>query len=454
MGKRQDSENRNRNQNQNQSHYQSSIYPPAEKSEHANDDPGQVQPPPQEMMDLGPVFYLDCIVFCALLAPQLLWHVGLFEICLCVWQMLPFLLFKLPASFIFERYILQFKRRPAFIKKASPFEDFVIRCVRHAFANLPPRIGRVFFSKQVALPFLRFRLLRHGYLHWPISWREHHGPGFHGIWITRNPDEKPDFVLYYAHGGGFSMGSSHFYLEFLLTWLSTLVQAGYRNPAIFALDYTLVPDAAFPVQLEETIRGYNHVLAVAGDHSRVCVSGDSAGALLILSLLLHLGGGNSVNGVGQKDKPHPVPKPALAILISPWVTLVSTSHKNNPSDYLEVQHLHRYGLQFAGGRIPENNFLVSPGSCKDKSWWKRSRPLAGIFVTYGEEEVLAEDIEDWLQTLREAGVIVGTKRERGGIHAWPVASLFLSSNRSDRLDGLMTITEEIRKTYPIEQDGR
>lgn len=243
------------------------------------------------------------------------------------------------------------------------------------------------------------------------------------------------------------MGSSHFYLEFLLTWLSTLIQAGYRNPAIFALDYTLVPDAAFPVQLGESIRGYDHVLAVAGDPSRVCVGGDSAGALLMLSLLLHLGG-NGVNGVDHNDQPGPVPKPALAILISPWVTLVSTRHKNNSSDYLEVQHLHRYGLQFAGGRIPENNFLVSPGSCKDKSWWKRSRPLAGIFVTYGEEEVLAEDIEDWVRTLREAGVIVGTKRERGGIHAWPVASLFLSSNRSERLDGLMTITEEIRIRIP------
>ena len=233
------------------------------------------------------------------------------------------------------------------------------------------------------------------------------------------------------------MGSSHFYLEFLLTWLSTLVQSGYRNPAIFALDYTLVPDASFPVQIHETIRGYEHVLAVAGDAGNVCVAGDSAGALLILSLLLHLSG-NQANGV---------PKPALALLISPWVTLVSTKHRNTSSDYLEVQHLHQYGLQFAGGR-GEDSPLASPGSCTDMSWWKRSRPFAGIFVTYGEDEVLAEDIEDWVQTLRDAGVIVESKRERGGIHAWPVASLFLSSNRNERLGGLMTITEEIRKRVP------
>ncbi|KAM7195737.1 putative xylulose kinase [Rhypophila sp. PSN 637] len=352
--------------------------------------------------------------------------------------------FRLPASFIFERYILQLTRRPAFVKRASPFEDFVVRCVRHAFANLPPRIGRVFFSKAVSLPFLRYRLLRHGYVHSPISWREHRERSYGGIWITRKPEEKPNFVLYYAHGGGFSMGSSHFYLEFLLTWLSTLVRAGYQNPAIFALDYTLVPDAAFPVQLDETIRGYEHVLAVAGDPSIVCVGGDSAGALLILSLLLHLGSGDEDNGGGRHEQADPIPtstpKPALAVLISPWVTLVSTRHKNTPSDYLEVQHLHRYGLQYAGGRTSEDNFLASPGSCKDKSRWKRSRPLAGIFVTYGEEEVLADDIEDWIQTLREAGVIVESKRERGSVHVWPVASLFLSS--------LVTLTDEVRRRVP------
>jgi hypothetical protein len=59
------------------------------------------------------------------------------------------------------------------------------------------------------------------------------------------------------------MGSSYFYLEFLLSWLSLLCEAGYSNPAIFALEYTLVPDASFPTQLCDTIAGYRHVLSVA-----------------------------------------------------------------------------------------------------------------------------------------------------------------------------------------------
>jgi hypothetical protein len=78
--------------------------------------------------------------------------------------------FKLPVSFIRERYLRRTEERSLFVQSATPFEDFVIRCVRYAFVNVPPRIGRVFFSETVARPFLRFRMLRHGYLRSPIYW--------------------------------------------------------------------------------------------------------------------------------------------------------------------------------------------------------------------------------------------------------------------------------------------
>lgn len=85
------------------------------------------------------------------------------------------------------------------------------------------------------------------------------------------------------------MGSSYFYLEFLLAWVSLLKLAGYRTPALFALEYSLVPDAIHPTQLQQTIAGYEHVYSIIGDASRICVGGDSAGATLILSLLLSIG---------------------------------------------------------------------------------------------------------------------------------------------------------------------
>lgn len=35
--------------------------------------------------------YLDCLVFCVFLAPQLLWRVGFFETIACALQAVPFL---------------------------------------------------------------------------------------------------------------------------------------------------------------------------------------------------------------------------------------------------------------------------------------------------------------------------------------------------------------------------
>lgn len=80
--------------------------------------------------------------------------------------------FQLPYQLCHERYFTRKSERAPFVQQASFFQDLVIRIVRYAFAFIPAKIGRVFFSKWVALPFLRFRMLRHGYLHSPLTWRE------------------------------------------------------------------------------------------------------------------------------------------------------------------------------------------------------------------------------------------------------------------------------------------
>lgn len=48
------------------------------------------RPPNNGDVSLGPVSYLDCIVFCIFLAPQLVWQAGLVPTVLCVLQALPF----------------------------------------------------------------------------------------------------------------------------------------------------------------------------------------------------------------------------------------------------------------------------------------------------------------------------------------------------------------------------
>jgi len=240
------------------------------------------------------------------------------------------------------------------------------------------------------------------------------------------------------------MGSPYFYLEFLLSWLDLLRDAGYENPSIFALDYTLVPDGSFPKQLNEAIAGYEHVLSTVGDARRVCVSGDSAGATIILSLLLHLANPHHHVRLMGGIREWRLEKPVLAVLISPWVTLVSERHQNTRSDYLDIKTLHTYSQEYAGDYASPDDPLLSPGRCKDVLWWYQACPSHGIYLEYGTEEVFAAEIEDLVRFWEENGVEVSSRGQRGGIHVWPVASLFLSDGSARRLEGLKNIVQQIR----------
>ena len=234
------------------------------------------------------------------------------------------------------------------------------------------------------------------------------------------------------------MGSSYFYLEFLLAWISLLKDTGYRNPAIFALEYGLVPDEHFPAQLEETVTGYEYICSVTKDPSRICVSGDSAGATLMLSLLLVIGGRSDY----EKHQP------ALASLISPWPTLISSKHRDTQSDFLSADSLHLYGRQYAGNEEKLYDPLVSPGLCQDTDRWLRGCPRSGFCFMFGSEEVLGPDIRDMVALLRKSGCAVTVREEPGSIHAWPIAALFLADTKHERVKGLKDLTKMVRRSIP------
>jgi acetyl esterase/lipase len=234
------------------------------------------------------------------------------------------------------------------------------------------------------------------------------------------------------------MGSGYFYMEFLLAWVSLLKAAGYRNPALLSLEYTLVPDEVFPTQILEVMAGYEYVLSIAQDSTRIVVGGDSAGATLILSFLLY-----TSDHIRLQHQ-----RPGLAVMISPWVTIVSEKNQDTASDYLSRGSLELYGRQYIPPKVPVDDALVSPGNCRDAKKWISASPEKGWYFIYGSEEVLGPETRSLIDLLTKANLDVGYSEEKGGIHAWPVASLYLGATRDERLHGLNDIVQAIHDRIP------
>ena len=229
------------------------------------------------------------------------------------------------------------------------------------------------------------------------------------------------------------MGSAYFYLESLLA-LHELLSKSYANPAIVALDYTLTPGASYPTQIFEAISGYYYTLSfVKGDASRVCIAGDSAGATIILGMLLEL----AQRGYAE------MPRPAYAALISPWSVLENKEDRNTCSDYLNADILRQYGKDYAGAKATIDDPLVFPGECEDLGWWARAAPTKGFHVAFGSEEILAPETRLLVERLRKAGISVTVNEEVGGIHAWVIARLFLEETMEERVKGLKELVDAL-----------
>lgn len=212
------------------------------------------------------------------------------------------------------------------------------------------------------------------------------------------------------------------------------------------------------------MRGYAHVLsATGGDASVVCFGGDSAGATLMLSVLLRLGqprgsadsseGGGNQSDNGMISPDGILPKPAFAVLLSPWSRLVSARYRNTEKDFLDAEQICRHGLRYVGGDGElVMDPLASPGHCQDLEWWRQSSPAKGIFIMFGSDEVFSYEIQSLAGMFKEAGVLEGAETWEGGIHVGPVVDMFYGRTCEERIKGLVSVTGRIRKHIPHASD--
>ena len=119
---------------------------------------------------------------------------------------------------------------------------------------------------------------------------------------TIHPDDPPESVLLYLHGGTFFMRTPNNHLLFLER---LRVACSLKSVIPF---YRLAPEHPFPAALEDCIAAYQGLLDGGYSTDNIILAGDSAGGNLALALMQH------AIRVG-------LPLPCCAILLSPGLNL-------------------------------------------------------------------------------------------------------------------------------------
>ncbi len=89
-------------------------------------------------------------------------------------------------------------------------------------------------------------------------------------------------LIVYCHGGAFTAGSARSHED--IAW--RLSQAS--GSPVLSIDYRLAPEFPFPSGFEDVHMVYQSLINEGFSSEKISVAGDSAGANLLLSLMVHL----------------------------------------------------------------------------------------------------------------------------------------------------------------------
>ncbi|PSN60386.1 alpha/beta-hydrolase [Corynespora cassiicola Philippines] len=220
-------------------------------------------------------------------------------------------------------------------------------------------------------------------------------PGSSGAkihWLHRNGADR---VIFYCHGGAFSLPITKGHIKFVLSCREKLMSS-CSNATIALLQYDLAPEAGFPTQYKQAVEAFNSVLSQGFKPENIILAGDSAGghlSLALLSLIKH---------------PLPqVPTPALdgpiggLIAISPW-----TSFSSDSASFKECA---QYDIVFAEQMHWWADSWISPDKrnsyCEmakaDHTWWT-GLPIKRALVVAGGHELFRDDVRHLGEQLGKA----------------------------------------------------
>lgn len=227
------------------------------------------------------------------------------------------------------------------------------------------------------------------------------GGGFVSVRIYR-PRQAPALlpVILYAHGAGWVFGNAHTH-DRLVRELASLCQA-----ALVFVNYSLSPEAKYPVALEEVYAvalWLSQEGAMQGlDPNRLAIAGDSVG-------------GNLASSVTLMAKARGGPAITQQLLFYP----VCDASFDTPSyrEFATGYYLRRDAMQWFWGqylRGPQDGQQI--GASPLRASLEQLAGLPPALVITAEADVLRDEGEAYADKLRQAGVRVTSVRFRGMVH--------------------------------------
>ena len=198
------------------------------------------------------------------------------------------------------------------------------------------------------------------------------------------PEEDPEKVIFYTHGGGYGMGD-------LISSRALIAPIAKKTGIrVFSFEYRLAPEHPFPAAYDDAKEAYEYVLGQGYSPGNIIAFGESAGGGLAVSNILRL--------IAEGKE-----APQCLVTISPWSDLTATGQTyflNEDKDpLLRGKYLKRLADSYVGDDSPLNPY-ISPAFA---SYDDRFPPT---LIQAGSDEVLLDDSKLLYNAMKDGGVDV------------------------------------------------
>ncbi len=221
----------------------------------------------------------------------------------------------------------------------------------------------------------------------------------------RKKQEKK-YALIHLHGGAYVLGYNDTYRKMALRYLDS-----DEDLTVYSLLYSLAPKHPYPTALEETVRLYNHLLAIGHKPEDILFAGDSAGGGLAIATTLYLRDNN-------------IPLPKALITMSPWTNLAMNGESHEANKYIDPL--------FGEGSKPLN---VKAYSRRESVLNPYISPKYGDFSRFtsllmfvGGDELIKSDTIDVAEAAKANNEVI-VHNFLGMFHVFPLAFDKMSSSR-------------------------